>query len=347
MPNIISLPIIALLAMGLAQFSVLSQWGLSALPLAIMFGIVWGHINWVPASVHSEAFTRFCQQKCLRIGIVLLGLSISVQQILGVGWEAIALNCLVIASVISLGLLIGVRFLGLPSDMVLLISTGSAICGAAAILATESTLKARQQHVAIAVATVVLFGTLAMFFYPLLYPFVDMSDRQFGIYIGSTVHEVAQAVAAGESISPEALHNALVTKLIRVMLLAPFILLLGGVLSKALIGGSTDHAHSTDDVDSATSATSAKRPGAFIIPWFVLGFIAVAVINSLWVLPRELTDVLTHTSQFLLALAMAALGTQTRWSLIRQAGVRPLLLALILFVFLIAGGYLLNSVIIM
>lgn len=320
------MPLIALTAMWLSRFPEVASVGLSPLPLAILLGIVWGHVNWRPATDREHAFSLFCQQKCLRAGIILLGLSLSFQQILGVGWETVLLNCIVIVSVIGLGVLVGLRLLGLPRDLAILISTGSAICGAAAVLATDSSLKSQQQYVTVSIATVVLFGTLAMFFYPLVYPYAGMDEQAFGIYIGSTVHEVAQAVAAGDLISPEALHTAVVTKLIRVMLLAPFIIMLGFWLSR----------------QSATEGSTTRN---IVIPWFVLGFIAMAAVNSFWVLPSGVTEVANKSSQFLLALAMAALGTKTHWHLIKNAGGKPLLLAFILFTFLIAGGYVLNTLI--
>ena len=329
MTRLILLVGIALTALSLASLPTVAQWGLSALPLAIVLGIVAGHLWSAPASALGQQVTRFCQQRCLRAGIILFGLSLSFQQIVAVGWQAVLLNISVIALIISVGLWVGIRLLKLPSDMAILISAGSAICGAAAILATDSTLKARQQQVTVAVATVVIFGTLAMFAYPLIFPYVGMSDALFGIYIGSTVHEVAQAVAAGQSISPEALNHAVVTKLIRVMLLAPFILILGKVLMR-----------------TRTQAMGESETCTVVVPWFVFGFIAMTAVNSLWVLPAVVTEYAAVLSQFLLALAMAALGMQTRWYLLRDAGVKPVLLALVLFVLLLGGGLVLNQVIV-
>ena len=169
----------------------------------------------------------------------------------------------------------------------------------------------------------VLFGTVAMFIYPLLFQFVDISENDFGVYIGSTVHEVAQAVAAGQSISAEAMETAVVVKLIRVMLLAPFILILSTLLC-----------HIDKSADSKKST--------IIIPWFVFGFVATAAINSLFVLPEFITETFNVISQFLLAIAMAAIGAQTRWQIIKQAGSKPMLLAFILFLLLMFGGYFLN-----
>ena len=168
---------------------------------------------------------------------------------------------------------------------------GSAICGAAAVLATSPVLKAKQRDITVADATVVLFGTVAMFIYPLFYQFSGMTEQAFGIFIGSTVHEVAQAVAAAEPIGGNALQNAIVVKLIRVMLLVPFILML---------------------------STALNRQGSkIIIPWFVLGFIIASGINSFIIIPDTILMILKLVSQFSLAIAMAALGSQTKWLVIK------------------------------
>jgi len=150
-----------------------------------------------------------------------------------------------------------------------------------------------------------------------------MNENDFGIYIGSTVHEVAQAVAAGQSISEETMQTAVVVKLIRVMLLAPFILMLSTMLCHFNKAGPADQ-------------------GVITIPWFVFGFVGTAAINSLFVLPELITQNLNLLSQFLLAIAMAAIGAQTRWQTIKQAGSKPLLLAFILFLMLMFGGYFLS-----
>lgn len=327
MSRLFLLPLIALAAVLLSQFQALSSLGLSALPLAILLGIVAGLFVQPDVSDFDQKITLICQKNCLRIGIILFGLNLSFQQIASVGLETLLLNIVVICAVLGCGLWLGVRILKLPTDTAILISAGSAICGAAAILATDSAIKARQQQVTVAVATVVLFGTLAMFAYPLIFPHSLMSEQAFGIYIGSTVHEVAQAVAAGESISAQALDNAVVTKLIRVMLLAPFILVLSTFMTRH-------------------SGKSENRNLFAVMPWFILGFTLMAGLNSVVTLPELLLESASHLSQFLLALAMAALGVQTRLALIKEAGIRPMLMALILFVLLLVGGLFLNLLIV-
>ncbi|SNS56524.1 YeiH family protein [Pseudomonas segetis] len=324
MRTLIALPVIAISALLLAQIPAISQLGLSALPLAIVLGAIYGHFNLAEPSAREKLFTRFCQQRLLRTGIILFGISLSFQQIVQVGWQAVVLDITVTSSILILGTWLGIRLFGLPRDLAVLISAGSAICGAAAVLASEPVLKAKQQYVTIAVATVVLFGTLAMFIYPLVFHISGMTEHNFGIYIGSTIHEVAQAVAAGDSVGGEALQSAVVVKLIRVMLLAPFILILSTLVFR----------------DEANPGQSKAK---ITVPWFVLGFIAAACINSWAALPVQVIHSLQLLSQLTLAMAMAALGSQTQWRVIKQAGFKPMLLAACLFVLLICGGFYLNS----
>jgi uncharacterized integral membrane protein (TIGR00698 family) len=327
MPTYIVLPIIALLAIGLASTPQVSAFGLSALPLAILLGMGYGHFSLRVEDEQDHQFSHFCKQKMLRLGIILFGFGLSFQQIVAVGWQAVVIDLVVITTIFSVGTYVGIKVFKLHRDVAILTAAGSAICGAAAILAMESVLKPKQQHITIAIATVVLFGTLAMFSYPFIYQWVAMSDHSFGIYIGSTAHEVAQAVAAGQSINVETMQTAVVVKLIRVMMLAPFIIMLSLALTR--VNRSND------------SDTKAKSMVA--IPWFVLGFMATAMINSMIVLPEVLKTSVAFASQFSLAIAMAALGAHTRWSTIKEAGPKPLLLALLLFIILIFGGFFLTS----
>ena len=322
----ILLPCIALSALVLATLPAISSLGLSALPLAILLGMVAGHFKSASLSDGEQRLSRFSQQKLLRAGIILFGFSLNFHQIAAVGWQALLLDCIVITTIFLLGSWIGIKLLKLEPDVAMLTAVGSAICGAAAVMATEAVLKPKERDVTVAVATVVLFGTLAMFSYPLFYSLSAMSELAYGVFIGSTVHEVAQAAAAGQAIGEQALQNAVIVKLMRVMLLAPFIIFLSFVLSRK---------------------QSTKVEGSrLVIPWFVAGFVLAAGINTLLPLPNLVHTILHIISQFSLAMAMAALGLNTRWSTIRAAGAKPLLLAGLLFVVLMFGGYGLNYILI-
>lgn len=317
-----ALPAITLLAFFIAQTSVAQSSGIGALPLAILLGIIVG--NLMARSAPSELALRclnLSKRTLLRGGIILFGSHLTLQQLAAVGWQAAVLDMLIISCVLLFGYRIGVNYLGMSREETILTSVGSAVCGAAAILATEPVLKARQQHVSVAVATVVVFGTLALFCYPLIYALLPMPSDQFGIYIGSTVHEVAQAVAAGQAIDAEAMNTAVIVKLMRVMMLAPVVIVIAWLYQRS------------------QPKTEGQVPTPVPVPWFVFGFIGMVALNSWLPLSAAVTDILQTTAQILLTIAMAALGLQTRFSAIKAAGPKPLLLSSMLFILLIVGGY--------
>jgi len=317
----------ALYAAGLPWFS---QLGLSALTLAIVGGMVLGNTVYPRIAVHSHAGIAFAKGHILRLGIILFGFKLTFQDIAAVGVGGILIDACVLTSTFFLAFWLGRRKLGLDEQSVILIGAGSSICGAAAILATEPVIKAQAEKVAVAVATVVVFGTLAMFLYPLLFSMthaLGVSEFAFGIFTGSTVHEVAQAVAAGRAVSEQAATSAVITKMIRVMMLAPFLMILSAWLNRR---------H-----NSNKGSDSDKRP--ITIPWFALGFLAMAGFNSLSWLPQAWVAQLIALDNLLLAMAMGALGLTTHVSAIRKAGSKPMVLATALFAWLLIGGTLINS----
>lgn len=313
-------------AAWLAQRPQLSGLGLGALTLAIMLGIVVGNSLYPAVAAQCDAGVLLAKQKLLRLGIILFGFRITVQQIADVGLSGVLIDVLTLSSTFFITCLAGIRLLKLDRDTVWLIGAGSSICGAAAVLATEPVVKATPSKVAVAVATVVLFGTLAIVVYPLLWPlaqayFPQLSATQFGIYTGSTIHEVAQVVAAGHAMGADAENSAVIAKMLRVMMLAPFLLCLSGWLRR------TPHA--------------TRRQGV-VFPWFALGFVGVALFNSLHLLPSTWVAHINQLANLLLAMAMAALGLTTRFGALRQAGAKPLLLGLMVFVWLMLGGGAIN-----
>lgn len=307
---------------GLARLPALESSGISPLVIALLLGILVGNTPLTRALRHTAPGLKFATSRLLRTGIVLFGLSLTLQQVAALGPRVLLLDILVISAVLVTGYVIGTRVLGMDRETTLLTSAGSAICGAAAVLATESTIRARPAATAMAVATVVLFGSLAMLVYPLLYPLLGMEEGLYGIYIGATVHEVAQVVAAGEAVGPDALANAVIVKLVRVMLLVPFLLIVGQWWLRRGDGA-------TGEADTGTG---------LVIPWFAFGFMAMVVVNSLVTLPAPLHDGLVLVGQLSLTMAMAALGYETRLERLRSLGLRPFILALTLFALLLTGG---------
>lgn len=315
---------IGVASLGLTTLPLLARWQVSALTLAIVLGIVIGNAFGEALPKALSPGVVVAQQKLLRLGVILFGLRISFQQIAAVGASGLVIDIVIVTGTLLLGSVLGRRLFGLDRDTALLTAGGSAICGAAAVLAMERVLKPDPSKVAIAVATVVLFGTLDIFLYPWLFPHLGMDANQFGIFTGATVHEVAQVVAAGSAVGPASADTAVIVKLTRVMMLVPVLLFLSWYRARR------------------DGATGARR--GMVIPWFAVMFVAVSAINSLVTLPAGLKDVLLTIDTLALAAAMAALGMETRFVKLRALGPRPLLLATLLWGWLMGAGTLLVHV---
>ena len=299
--------------------------GMSALTLAILFGMVIGNTVYPKLWQSCDGGVIFAKQHLLRLGIILYGFRLTFSQIADVGVSGIVIDVLTLSSTFLMACWLGQKVFGLDKHTSWLIGAGSSICGAAAILATEPVVKAEASKVTVAVATVVIFGTLAIFLYPAMYPLVAhwFSPETYGIYIGSTMHEVAQVVAAGHAISPEAENAAVIAKMLRVMMLAPFLLILAARVKQL-------------------APANAEQKSKITIPWFAILFIVVAIFNSFHLLPQSVVQMLITLDTILLAMAMAALGVTTHISALKKAGAKPLLMALVLFIWLIVGGGAIN-----
>ena len=272
--------------------------------------------TWVPG-------IQFCSKRILRIGIILYGFRLTFQNVVEVGIPAICIDAVIVTVTVCGGVLIG-RLMKMDRGIALLTSVGSGICGAAAILGTESAIKVKPYKTAVAVSTVVIFGTIAMFLYPILYRngIVDLTPQEMGIYTGSTVHEVAHVVGAGNAMGKEVSDPAIIVKMIRVMMLVPVLLIISYSVMRAA-------------VKSGDTGGRAK----ISLPWFAILFLVVIGFNSLDILPAGMVDFINTFDTFLLTMAMTALGAETSIDKFRKAGVKPFVLALILFAWLLGGGY--------
>ena len=274
--------------------------------------------TWVPG-------IQFCSKKVLRLGIILYGFRLTFQDIVNVGVAGIVVDVIIVVVTILGGIWIG-RLLKMDRDTALLTSVGSGICGAAAVLGAESTIRTQAYKTAVAVATVVIFGTISMFLYPIAYRsgWVDLTPQEMGIYSGATLHEVAHAVGAGNAMGTEISNVSIIVKMIRVMMLVPVLLILGVWAARR---------------NAKDGATAEK--GKVNIPWFAVGFLAVIGFNSLNLLPPIFVDAINYVDTFLLTMAMAALGAETSIDKFKKAGAKPFVLAFCLDVWLIVGGYIL------
>ncbi|HDU5302936.1 TPA: YeiH family protein [Klebsiella quasipneumoniae subsp. similipneumoniae] len=312
-------------ALWAGSFPAIAGAGFSALTLAILFGMVVGNTVYPKIWQPCDGGVIFAKQHLLRLGIILYGFRLTFAQIADVGVSGILIDVLTLSSTFFIACFLGQKVFGLDKHTSWLIGAGSSICGAAAVLASEPVVKAEASKVTVAVATVVIFGTIAIFLYPAMYPQLAhwFTPETYGIYMGSTMHEVAQVVAAGHAVSPDAENAAVIAKMLRVMMLAPFLLFLAARVKQLTPAGNGEKSKIT-------------------IPWFAIMFILVAVFNSFHLLPKAVVDMLVTLDTVLLAMAMAALGVTTHVSALKKAGAKPLLMALMLFVWLIVGGGAIN-----
>ena len=314
---------IGIISFYLSKLDFFMRFKFSSLTLSIVIGIIIGNTFFKKIEIKTDLGVIFAKSHLLKLGIILYGFNITFQEIQELGLKGILIDSLMISIIFSISMFVGVKILKLDKNTSALIGAGSSICGAAAVLATEPVLKAKDYQVSIAIATVVVFGTTSMFLYPFMFEFLDFSYKQFGVYIGSSIHEVAQVVGAGSSVSIETENIAVIQKMIRVMLLAPFLIIISFLFQDK----------------------EKDRVKKIHIPYFALIFVLVSALNSLNILPTELIKKIKFLDIILLSMAMSALGLKTHITSLSKAGIKPLILSLVLFVCLISLGYLLVKII--
>ena len=309
-------------AFYIAGFPLVKKLSFSPLIVGIVLGMLYANSlrnklpeTWVPG-------IRFCTKQVLRWGIILYGFRLTLSEVAAVGIPAVAVDLVVVTVTILGGVLLG-RLLKIDRDTALMTSTGSAICGAAAVLGAEPVVKCEGYKTAIAVSTVVIFGTLSMFLYPLMYRtgMLDgLTDTGVAVYTGSTLHEVAHVAGAGNAMDPTdtlgIAGTATITKMIRVMMLAPVLVILGFVLAgrRKTAGGRKEKSNCRNSLLQYLTGAESVRD----IP---------------------LNGAIEYVDTFMLTMAMTALGTETSIDKFKHAGAKPFVLAGLLYVWLVVGGY--------
>ena len=350
--GIIFVALVAAAATYIAELAPIAKLGISPLVVGIVIGIFYANTlhNHFPASW--ETGIIFSGKKILRFAIVFYGFRITFQQIGEVGMQGFMVSLLVLSSTMLIGIWLGTKIFKMDRDTSILTAAGASVCGAAAVLATEPVLKAEEHKTAIAVSMVVLFGTISMFLYPVLYStiiepatgFLHMDPKTFGIYVGGTIHEVAQVVAVPASVpgAPVDMANtAVIVKMTRVIMIAPMLIVLGLILSYM-----------------------AKKEGTeggklkLVIPWFAVYFVGMAGVNSLihnytLTAPAETADMIKYfitnlniVDTFLLTMAMTALGMGTRFAKFKGLGLAPIYTAGGMFIWLVVGGFVITQMVV-
>ncbi|HEY8194446.1 MAG TPA: YeiH family protein [Hyphomicrobium sp.] len=285
----------------------------SPMILAILLGIVLQ--NSVGTPKVAKPGVVFSLRRVLRFAIILLGLQLTAEQIVEVGAAGIAVIAATLIGTFLFTTWLG-RMIGVDRKLSELIAAGTSICGASAVIATNTVTDAHDEDVAYAVACVTVFGSIAMFVYPLLPGLLHLDAHAFGLWVGASIHEIAQVIAAAYQDGQQAGEAAAIAKLSRVAMLAPVVIFLGVMAARRARRDGRDRA-------------VAKVP----MPWFVLGFIALVGVNSVITVPTDAKAAIISATAFLLSMALAAMGLETDIAKLWAKGIRPLLLGLAAFLF--------------
>ena len=285
---------------------------LSPMILSVLLGVVLHNSVGAPAAAREGV--AFSLRFVLRFSIILLGLQITAGQAAELGVGGLATIATALLGTLAFTILMG-RALGVPRGLALLIGVGASICGASAVLAAKIATAGDDEDAAYAVACVTVFGTLAMFAYPLAENLLHLSPRAYGLWAGSSIHEIAQAVAAAFQGGGDAGQLGTIAKLTRVAMMAPVVIALGEMTELLGLAGEGER----------------HRPP---FPWFLIGFLALAALNSLVAIPHEIKAPIGVGATFLLSMAMAAMGLHTDLRHIRSRGFRPLALGLLASLFI-------------
>jgi uncharacterized integral membrane protein (TIGR00698 family) len=289
--------------------------------LAVLLGLLIGNTVGLPSFFAPGV--RFSFHAVLRMAIVLLGATFSVQQVAAIGGKAVVMIVVLMAIALLAAHALG-RLARVPARLATLIGVGTAVCGNSAIVAAAPVIGAHDDEVSFAIATNTLFGTLAVFLYPILGRAMHLNDPAFGTWAGSAVNDTSQVVATGFAYSETAGRVATAVKLTRNALMGVVIVLLGIMYRRA-----------RKDAEGAGDSPASPRATLWLrvqqsVPLFVLGFLAMAALQSLGMIRELSTRVgrdLTQDAQFwarvLILVALAGVGLSTRIAAMRQAGLRP------------------------
>lgn len=295
-------------AAGFGLHAVVS--GLSPLTASLIIGVLLGNLGWLPLS--TDAGLKFAAQHLLRTGIVLLGVQLSLREVVDLGGKGF-LAVIAIVLVTFIGTQLIARWMGVSAGLGLLTATGFSICGVSAVSAMTGAVDADEEDATYAIALVTLFGSISIFLLPFIGHLFDMGNLRFGLWSGSSVHDVAQVVATASAYSQESLKGAVIVKLTRVLLLAPLVAFYA-----------YNHRRNSTKRDPHSHERRVSP-----LPTFIILFIALVCVRSTEVLSDDVLSLLKTTEKILLALALVGLGSGVRISRLRILGSRPLLMGLL------------------
>ena len=290
------------------------------LVLAILLGMLWSGLFKVPA--RAEAGIQFTSKRILRVGIILLGMRLNFIDLINAGPKIFTLSVIDILFALFIVYALA-RWMGVDKKLGILTASGTAICGAAAIAAIAPQVKAKDQEIAISVTIVAILGTFFTLIYTFLFPYLGLSDLNYGVFSGATLHEIAHVMAAAVPGGNSAIDEAIIVKLSRVALLVPIAMGIYYLFNK-------------------TKASGEENQGPTIpVPWFIVGFLLASGVNTLQVIPQPLTQFIITVAYLLIAMAMAALGLGINITLFKKIGYKPFIAAFIGSILLSILGYVL------
>jgi uncharacterized integral membrane protein (TIGR00698 family) len=274
----------------------------------------------------------------LQCSVVLLGAQLSIGEAARVGLSSLPVMLGTLAVCLGAAWLYG-RLLGVPRDLRTLIGVGTGICGGSAIAAVSPVIEAASTDVAYAISTIFLFNIAAVLVFPLLGHALGMSQQSFGLFAGTAVNDTSSVVATATTYGAAATSHAVVVKLVRTLMIIPICLGLAALTARR------PRPVATSKAPAAPAAPAATGPGQMsprrvlkLVPWFLIGFVLVAAVNSAGVIPAGAHTPLQHTSVFLVAVALSAIGLSTNVAALRKAGHRPLLLGALLWITVAAAS---------
>jgi uncharacterized integral membrane protein (TIGR00698 family) len=279
---------------------------------ALLFGVALHHLS---HDLKSQPGIEFCSRTVLRVGVALLGARITASQIVGLGWETAAIVIAAVVTTLLCGVLLG-RCMGMNRAQSVLSGGSVAICGASAALAISAVLpqnKDSERFTLMVVVTVTVLSTVAMVIYPLLAKLLELPPELAGLFLGGTIHDVAQVVGAGYMLNPETGDYATIVKLFRVSMLAVVVIVISSLFKK-------------ERELAQDGAVAAKQP---LVPWFLWVFVVLVIVNSAGGVPFALQTGLNDVSRACLVVAIAALGLKTSFRKLSKAGWRPFGLLLV------------------
>ncbi len=318
-PGMVFTALLAFISIFIQNINFIKKLHFSSLIIAIILGLLLKNIFKIP--VLFDEGIRFSLKRILRLGVILLGFRLSFAEISLIGWKGLILVLIVTPATILFATWLGKKF-GLDKNLSLLIGSGTGICGASAIAAVAPIINGDEKDSTFAIATVTIFGTIAMFLYPILFRVFHLPNLVYAVWTGSSIHEVAQVVATGFAAGDQAGQFATLIKLTRVLMVIPISIIIGIITFR-----------------KSEKGVASKKMEMSSVPWFVFGFLAIFIINSLHVVPTSTTQGFITLDSFLLTWAMAGMGLETSLEKMKQVGMKAFYVGLITWLFIGSLGF--------